>query len=173
MRLRSHRRNLVVWSQSASSVGRSGAPPFTRTRRIRKWIRTGALLTIVGLMPLTRAGRTRWWLLLAVGVLTVVGVMLHAFVGVVLLFLVSAPFVAARPRADRIRRSELEPDLGVYSHPAQLRRAIRAMDLHDHRFSGHGTVLGARCGSRKVGDSGPGRSRLLKGYEVVRQGPSL
>ena len=47
MRLRSHRRNLLVWSQSASSVGRSGAPPFTRIRRIRKWIRTGALLTIV------------------------------------------------------------------------------------------------------------------------------
>jgi hypothetical protein len=73
-------------------------------------------------------------------VLTVVGVMLHAFVGVVLLFLVSAPFVAARPRADRTRRSELEPDPGVYSHPAQLRRAIRAMDLHDHRFAGHGPV---------------------------------
>ena len=60
MRLRSHRRNLVVWSQSASSVDRSGAPPFIRTRRIRKWIRTGALLTIVGLMPLARAGRARW-----------------------------------------------------------------------------------------------------------------
>ncbi len=134
MRLRSHRRNLVVWSQAASSVGRFGAPPFTRTRRIRRWIRTGALLTIVGLMPLARAGRARWWLLLPGGVLTVVGVMLHAFVGVVLLFLASAPFVAARPRADRIQRSELEPDLGVYSHPAQLRLAIRAMDLHDHRF---------------------------------------
>jgi hypothetical protein len=133
MRLRSHRRNLVVWSQSARSVGRSGARPFTGTRRIRRWIRIGVLLTVVGLRPLARAGRVRWWLLLAVGVLTVVGVMLHAFVGVVLLFLVSAPFVAARPRADRIRRSELEPDLGVYSHPAQLRLAIRAMDLQDHR----------------------------------------
>jgi hypothetical protein len=134
MRLRSHRRNLVVWSQSVSSVGRSGAPPFTRTRRIRRWIRIGALLTIVGLMPLARAGRARWRLLLAVGVLTVVGVMLHAFVGVVLLFLVSAPFVAARPRAGRIRRSELERELGIYSHPAQRRLAIRAMDLRDHRF---------------------------------------
>ena len=134
MRLRSHQRNLVVWRQSASSAGRSGAPPFTRTRRTRRWIRTGALLTIVGLTPLARAGRARWWLLLPVAVLTVAGVMLHAYVGVVLLFLVSAPFVAARPRADRIRRSELEPDLGVYSHPAQLRLAIRAMDLHDRRF---------------------------------------
>lgn len=143
MRLRSHRRNLVVWSQAGNSAGRSGAPPFPRTRRIRRWIRTGALLTIVGLVPLARAGRARWWLLLAVGVLTVVGVMQHAFVGVVLLFLAAAPFVAAKPKADRIRRSKLEPDLGVYSHPAQLRQAIRAMDLHDHRVSGHGTVLGA------------------------------
>jgi 4-amino-4-deoxy-L-arabinose transferase-like glycosyltransferase len=134
MRLRSHRRSMVVWSQSASSVGRSGSPSFTRVRRIRRWIRTGALFAVVGLMSLARAGRARWRLLLAGGVLTVVGVMLHAFVGVVLLFLVSAPFAAARPRTGRIRRSELEPDLGVYSHPAQLRLAIRAMDLHDHRF---------------------------------------
>jgi hypothetical protein len=144
MRLRSHRRNLMAWSQSAGSVGRSGVAPFTRTRRIRRWIRTGALLTIVGLMSLARAGRVRWWFLLAEGVLAVDGVMLHAFVGVVLLVLVSAPFAVVGPRADRIRRSELEPDLGVYSHPAQLRRAIRAMDLHDHRFPGHGPALGGR-----------------------------
>ena len=77
MRLRSHRRNLVLWSQSASSIGRCGAPPFTRTRRIRRWIRTGALLTVVGLMPLARAVRARWRLLLAGGVLTVVDVMLE------------------------------------------------------------------------------------------------
>jgi hypothetical protein len=134
MRLRSHRRNLVAWSPSANSVGRSGARPFTRTRRIRRWIRTGALLTIVGLMPLARGVRAHWWLLVAVGVLAAVGVMLHAFVGVVFLFLVSAPFVAARPRAGRRRRSELERELGIYSHPAQRRLAIRAMDLHDHRF---------------------------------------
>jgi hypothetical protein len=135
MRLRSHRRSLVVWNQAASSVGRSGSPPFTRTRKIRRWIRTGALLTVVSLMPLARAGRTRWRLLLAGGVLTVVGVMLHiGLVGVVLLFLASAPFILARPRADRMRRSELERELGVYSHPAQRRLAIQAMDLHDHRF---------------------------------------
>ena len=74
MRQRSHRRNLVVWSQSAGSVGRYGAPPFTRRRRIRRWIRTGALLTVVGLMPLARAVRARWRPLLGGGVLTVVGV---------------------------------------------------------------------------------------------------
>jgi hypothetical protein len=98
-------------------------------------MRTGALLTVVSLMPLARAGRARWRLLLAGGVLAVVGVVLHVgLVGMVLLFLASAPFVPARPKADRARRSELERELGVYSHPAQRRLAIQAMDLHDHRF---------------------------------------
>ena len=135
MRLRSHRRNLVVWSQSASPVGRCEAPPFARTRQVRRWIRTGALLAVVGLMSLARAGRARWRLLLAGGVLTVVGVVLRGgLVGMVLLFLASAPFVLASPKADRARRSGLERELGVYSHPVQRRLAIQAMDLHDHRF---------------------------------------
>jgi hypothetical protein len=139
MRLRAHRRNLVLWSQSASSIGRYGAPPLTRTRRIRRWIRTGALLTVVGLMPLARAGRARRRLLLAGGVLTVVGVMLRGGLGgVILLFLASAPFVLARPKADRMRRAELERELGAYSHPAQRRLAIQAMELHYHRFPGPG-----------------------------------
>jgi hypothetical protein len=139
MRLRVHRRNLVLWSQSASSIGRYGAPPFTRTRRIRRRIRVGALLTVVSLMSLARAGRTRWRLLLAVGVLTVVDVMLRGGLGgVILLFLASAPFVPARPKADRIRRADLERELGVYSHPAQRRLAVQAMDLHFYRYPGAG-----------------------------------
>ena len=139
MRLRAHRRNLVLWSQSASSIGRDGAPPFTRTRRIRRWIRVGALLTVVSLMPLARAGRSRWRLLLAGGLLTVVGVMLRVGLGgVILLFLVSASFVPAHPKSDRMRRAELERELGVYSHPAQRRLAIQAMDLHYHRIPGAG-----------------------------------
>jgi hypothetical protein len=140
MRLRSHRRNLVVWSQSAGSVGRYGAPPFT-PRPIRRWIRTGALLTVVGLMPLARAGRVRWRLLLVLagGVLMVVGVMLHgALSGAVglpgLVLLASAPLVPASPKADRMRHSELEHELGVYEHPAQRRFAIQAMALYDKRF---------------------------------------
>ena len=59
MRLRPHRRNLVVWSSS----GRYGAQTFTRlarTGRIRRCIRTGALLTVIGLMRLGRAEGTRW-----------------------------------------------------------------------------------------------------------------
>ena len=139
MRLRSHRRNLVVWSQSAGSVGRSGAPPLTRRRRIRRWIRTGALLTVVRLMPLARAVRARWRPLLAGGVLTVVGVMwLDGPGGMVLLpglwLLLSAPLLPASLKADRMRRPEVELELGVYSHPAQRRLAIQAMAAHDKRF---------------------------------------
>ena len=103
MRLRSHRRNLVVWSQSAGSAGSHGAPPFIRRRRIRRWIRTGALLTVVGLMPLARAVRARWRPLLAGGVLTVAGVMwLDGPGGMVLLpglwLLLTAPLIPASPK---------------------------------------------------------------------------
>jgi hypothetical protein len=33
-----------------------------------------------------------------------------------------------------MRRSELERELAVFSHPAQRRFAIQAMAAHDHRF---------------------------------------
>jgi hypothetical protein len=140
MRLRSHRRNLVVWSQSAGSADRFGTRRFTRTRRIRRCIRTGTLLAVVGLMLLARGGRARWWLLLAGGVLTVAGFMLRgAASGMVflpgLMCLAFAPLVPARAKTDRRRRSELERELGVYSHPAQRRLAIQAMAAHDPRFS--------------------------------------
>jgi hypothetical protein len=139
MRLRSHRRNLVVWSQSAGSVGRYGAPPFTRTGQIRRWIRTGVLVTVIGLMPLARAMRARWRPLLAGGVLTVAGVMLRGGPGGVVLlpglvFLASAPLVPASPKSDRMRRLEAERGLAVFSTPGQRRRAIQAMAAHDHRF---------------------------------------
>jgi hypothetical protein len=127
MRLRRHRRNLVVWSQSAGPAGRYGAPPFTgpaRTRRIRRCLRTGVLLTILGLMPLAVAVRARWRPVLAGVVLTAIGVMYrHDPVGVVLLpgllFLVSAPLIPASPKMDRSRLSQLERELAVYCTPAQ------------------------------------------------------
>ena len=139
MSLRSRRRNLIGWSQSASTVRRNGVRPFTRIRRIRRWIRTGALLAVVGLMPLARAVRARWRPLLAGGVLTLVGVMLRGGPGGLvllpgLIFLASAPFVPARTKADRMPRWELERELYVFSHPAQRRRAIQVMAAHDNRF---------------------------------------
>jgi len=139
MSLRSRRRNLIGWSQSASTVRRNGVRPFTRIRRIRRWIRTGALLAVVGLMPLARAVRARWRPLLAGGVLTVAGVMwLDGPGGMVLLpglwLLLSAPLIPASPEADRRRRPEVELELAVFSTPAQRRLAIQAMAAHDKRF---------------------------------------
>jgi hypothetical protein len=55
------RQNLVVWTSSARPVGRYAASRFTRPARRRRirWIRTGALLAVIGLMRLARAVRTR------------------------------------------------------------------------------------------------------------------
>jgi hypothetical protein len=98
MRLRPRRRNLVVWNQSVGPVGRCGAPRITRiarTRRVRRGIRTGALLTAIGLIRLARAVRMYWRPLLAGGVLTLGGFMQRSaagnvvFLPGVLLFLLS------------------------------------------------------------------------------------
>jgi len=72
MRLRPRRRNLVVWSSTAPPAGRSRAAPHRpgaprrrgarpgRLRRIRWWLRTGALLTVLGVLRLARTARVRW-----------------------------------------------------------------------------------------------------------------
>src|SRR5215471_19051316 len=67
MRLRPHRRNLVVFSSSAEPANRHGARQYNRPARsgqIRRLIRIGLLLTVI-------AGRPRWRPLLAGTVLTV------------------------------------------------------------------------------------------------------
>jgi hypothetical protein len=143
MRLRAHRRSLVVWSPSIGSADRYGAPRFTRlarTRRIHGWIHTGALLMIIGLMRLARAARPRWRPLLAGGVLTGVGVVAAVVWGLVLLpgllFFLSLALIPARPKTRRAQRAEVEHELGVFSHPAQLRLASQAVALYDKQFPG-------------------------------------
>jgi hypothetical protein len=86
MRLRPHRRNLVVWNSSAVPAGWSGGmwsprrarPP--RIRRIRWWLRTGALLMVIGVRRIARTARARWEpVALLVGILLmVIGFLLPA-----------------------------------------------------------------------------------------------
>lgn len=138
MRLRPHRRNLVVWRQSAGSAGRYAAPRFTRPSRIKRTrgrIRTGALLSVAWLIPVARAVLARWRPLLAGTVLTVVGVMLRGGAGGVvllpgLMFLMSAPLFPARSKADRMRYSELERELAAYSTAAQRRDLEAILDQY-------------------------------------------
>ncbi|HEX6519813.1 MAG TPA: hypothetical protein VF070_07315 [Streptosporangiaceae bacterium] len=124
MKLRPHRRNVVVWSGSVAPA-RSGA--FLGRRSRPTWhrrIRTGALLSALGLIRLARAIRTRWWPPLTGVVLTVTGVMLRGGPGTMLLmpgfvFLLSVAFIPPAPEANRVRRSRLERELAAYSTSAQ------------------------------------------------------
>jgi hypothetical protein len=131
MRLRAHRRNLVERSPSVGPADSCSAPRLTRlarTRWTRRFVRTGALLTVIGLRRLARAVRPRWRPLLAGGVLMVVGLMLRSGAwGAVILpgiwFLGSALLGSANPDADRKRSElerELERELAVYTRSARL-----------------------------------------------------
>ena len=58
MRLRPRRRTMVVWSSSPGRAARHKTRS-ARPERIRWRLRTGALLTIIGVVRLARAARTR------------------------------------------------------------------------------------------------------------------
>jgi hypothetical protein len=134
MRLRAHRRNVVVWSSSVGPADRYGALGLSRparNKRIRRCPHTGVLLTVMGLLGLARS--VRWQLLQAGRVLTVAGIVLRsAPAGVVLLpgllFLFSTLLIPAIPEADRKRRLELECELAAYSTPAQRRDLEATLD---------------------------------------------
>ena len=126
MRLRSHRQSRAAWNSLISPASRYEGP-FTRpvrTGRILWWIRTGALLSVIGLRDLAQAVMTHWWPVVAGAVLTVVGFMLRTDPGGLvllpgLLLLLTAPLVVPSLKADRIRRETLERELAAYSTSAQ------------------------------------------------------
>jgi hypothetical protein len=82
MGLRPRRRGLVVWSSGRSWAWRPGRP-----RRVRWFLRTGALLAVLGVMRLARGTRARWeplFLLLGAGFMIVGFMVPAAFVGFLL-----------------------------------------------------------------------------------------
>ena len=82
MRPRSRRRNLVVWTSSAGPAARPGPRARPRTTRIRRRVRTCALLALLGLISLARAVRAPR-LLLAGAVLTAAGIVLPSAMAVI------------------------------------------------------------------------------------------
>ena len=129
MGLRRQRRNLVVWSQSCDRYRSSQVAWRARPRRIRRWIRLGMLLPMLGLLTVARAVRPRWKPLLVGTVLTVAGLIMRGSgPGSVLLLpglllLLSAPLLPGAPIAERL---ELERELAGYWTSAQ-RHDLEAM----------------------------------------------
>jgi hypothetical protein len=131
MRLRSHRRNLVVFSSSAEPTDRYGALKYNRsarTGRIRRLIRIGLLLTVIAVRP-------RWRHLLAGTALTVLGFIERqgaAGVCIVpgLLLLYLAVLIPGETNADHQRRSQLKRELAAFSTPAQRCDLEAALDRY-------------------------------------------
>jgi hypothetical protein len=78
MRMRAHRRSLMVWGPPGGLAGRYDALALTRRERprpIRWWLRTGALLTVIGITRIARVMRARWRSVFTVtgGLLLVIG----------------------------------------------------------------------------------------------------
>jgi hypothetical protein len=132
MRLRAPRRNLLRSSLSGDVASRyeiSGFTRLARAKRIRRCIRTGALLAAIGLLRLARGARSRWRPLSAGAVLTVFGFMLRnsawglIFATGPLLF--AYPLLTpARSDADRKRRYDIERELPVYSIPVECHQIV-------------------------------------------------
>jgi hypothetical protein len=120
VRLRS--RTTVVWSSSSGRAAHYGVERVTRASRpgrIRWWLRTGALLTIIGLMRLARIARKypRPALSLAGMAVTVAGISLPStavlisgfVVLLVALFLPDPASMPARPCSGRLWAAPFTP----------------------------------------------------------------
>ena len=161
MRLRPHRRHLVVWSQSDGAYQASRVTRPGRIRRFRRGVRIGILLTLRGLLPLARSARARWRPLLAGTVLTVAGLLLRdSSTGSVVLLpglvlLLSAPLLPGTPG----QRSDLERELAVYSTPAQRRDLEATLDQYPDNVTSELRDILTRQAATPAGSQIPGCGR--------------
>jgi hypothetical protein len=167
MRLRSHRRAVVVWRVSPGSGARcrTGRPArLGRTGRLRRGIRIAALLGVIGLVRMASAARLRWRPLLVGGVLTVAGVVLRSgpaslvFIPGILLLLYT-PLIEARPRARQAHRSELWRELAGYATPAQRCDLEATLDRYPDAVTGELRDILARQPLATAGSGIPGVRR--------------
>jgi hypothetical protein len=125
------RRNVVLWRQSAGPVARSGAWRVTRTTRIPRWLRIGAVLAVLALMVLARGAWARRRLLLVAAALITVGLVTRSGPGAIfllpgLMLLLAAPLTNAPARG----RRKLERELAAYSTPAERRDLEATLDQY-------------------------------------------
>ena len=161
MRLRRHRRNVVVFSSSAHPLGGYGALRHKRRGRtagIRRCIRIGVLVTVIAVRP-------RWRPLLAGTALTAIGVILRdSPAGVVIilgiLLLWQSLLIPANPGADRERRAQLERELAAFSTPAQRCDLEATLDQYPDgtTYEIRDILASQALGGRRVGIPGAGRS---------------
>ena len=137
MRLRAHRQRRTGWNSLISPASRYEGPRTrpVRSRRMRRWVRTCALLSVIALRELAHAVRTRWWPVLVGIALTVIGVTLRGGPASVvllpgLLLLLSAPLVLPSLGDDRARRGTLARELAAYSTRAQRDDLERMLDRY-------------------------------------------
>jgi len=155
MRLRTHRGNLVVWRASRCPDEHDRGLWFTRPARsvrIRRRMRTIALLATLGVMRLAGVAHPRWRPLLAGVVLTTAGVVLRdGAAGIVMipgmLFLLSALLTPADPVAAGPRRRELERELAAYSTPDQRCDLEAILDRYPDSVTGELREILARQGA--------------------------
>ena len=134
MGLRAQRR-IAVWSSSPGQSSPLGFPRVPRAARIRWCLRTGGLLTVIGLLRMAAAVLPRWRLLLAGVALTTAGVILRSgpYSVVMLpgmLFLVAAAFTQTWPEEARARHRALERELAAYCTPAERRDLEATLDRY-------------------------------------------
>jgi hypothetical protein len=157
MRLRRHRRNVVVWRSSRPPADRDGAPRHSRPARIgqvRRLIRIGMLLTIIAVRP-------RWGFLLAGTALTAIGVIERNGVTAVvlipgLMLLWQALLIPGDTDADHRRRAQLARELAAFSTPAQRRDLEATLDRYPDGITDE---MRAILTSQAVTAAGNGASR--------------
>jgi hypothetical protein len=97
MKMRRHRRGLVVWSSSIGPADWYATSPFARTKRtgrVRRLTHTGVLLTVIGLIGAVRFTRRRRKLLTGL-VLTALPVILRDSMWGLLFLLVFMLYLSA------------------------------------------------------------------------------
>jgi hypothetical protein len=137
MRLRRRRRPVVIWRSSDYPAVRYTAPPPATeapAHGIRRWLRIGALVTVIAVRP-------RWKPLLAGVALLVFGLVEHSSPGAVavipgLMMLYAAALIPGDSDFDHQRRQQLIRELGGYSTPAQQRDLKAALDQYPDGVTG-------------------------------------